>query len=197
MDKALDIRPAEVGTLGTLAHSLSRLPLMMRYGNNASKLEANLRTAMTHGDCLLVAHANDGSPVGLAWLLTTGTFGALGGYLKLIAVAPEAQVKGVGTALLAHFEREVFAASPNAFLLVSDFNIEAQRFYERHGYTRVGALPRLVLSDVDEFHLLETQDVLGNDGVGETYPQAVIVVGRSNFRQLLLRWDAYHRELPW
>ena len=33
------------------------------------------------------------------------------------------------------------AASPALFLLTSDFNHGAQRFYERRGYQRAGALP--------------------------------------------------------
>ena len=34
--------------------------------------------------------------------------------------------------------------------LVSDFNTDAQHFYERHGYVRAGALAGLVLPDVTE-----------------------------------------------
>jgi hypothetical protein len=33
---------------------------------------------------------------------------------------------------------------------VSDFNVDAHRFYEKHGYVKVGALPKLVRPDVDE-----------------------------------------------
>ena len=82
-------------------------------------------------------------------LYVDGTLG-LGGYLRLIAVVPGRERSGVGTALLAAFERTVAAESRHAFLLVSDFNAEAQRFYERHGYHRVGTLSRFVLPDADE-----------------------------------------------
>jgi GNAT superfamily N-acetyltransferase len=53
--------------------------------------------------------------------------------LRLIAVAADAQGQGIGAALL-----------------VSDFNIAAQRVYQRRGYQQVGTLPGLVLPDVDE-----------------------------------------------
>ena len=86
---------------------------------------------------------------GLAWFLREGTL-ALGGYLKLIAMLPGAEGKGAGALLLAAFEAEVSKRSAHAFLLVSDFNDGAQRFYERHGYARVGPLPGLVLPDVAE-----------------------------------------------
>jgi GNAT superfamily N-acetyltransferase len=74
----------------------------------------------------------------------------MGGYLRLLAVLEGAQGGGAGAALLAAFEAEVAKASAHAFLLVSDFNGGAQRFYLRHGYARVGALPGLVLPDVAE-----------------------------------------------
>jgi hypothetical protein len=35
-------------------------------------------------------------------------------------------------------------------LLCSDFNLDGQRFYEREGYARVGAIPDYVLSGVAE-----------------------------------------------
>jgi ribosomal protein S18 acetylase RimI-like enzyme len=97
---------------------------------------------------LLVAEGPVGL-LGLCWFLPAGTL-ALGGYLRLLAVVGEAQDAGVGGELLRAFEAEVGRASRHAFLLVSDFNHGAQRFYERHGYARVGAIPGLVLPDVAE-----------------------------------------------
>jgi hypothetical protein len=41
--------------------------------------------------------------------------------------------------------------------LVSDFNHGAQRFYERHGYRRIGALPALVLPSVAELVYWKTR----------------------------------------
>jgi ribosomal protein S18 acetylase RimI-like enzyme len=121
---------------------------MARYGRGAARIEADLRAALGRGDGLLLAGGPAG-PAGLCWYLPAGTL-ALGGYLKLIAVAPGAHGAGMGAALLRAFEAEVAKESRHAFLLVSDFNLGAQRFYERHGYARVGALPGLVLPDVAE-----------------------------------------------
>ncbi len=141
------VRPATVDDLAPLAAALAPLDLLSRYGHSAAGLEKTLRAAHGRGDGLLVW--DDGAPHGLAWYLARGTFG-LGGYLRLLAVAPQALGRGVGTELLRAYEEGVFAASAHAFLLVSDFNEAAQRFYERHGYLRVGALPGLVLADVSE-----------------------------------------------
>lgn len=145
----MELRHATAADLPPLAAGLARLPLMVRYGRAADRIEADLRAALLRGDGLLLA-VEAGHPTGLAWFLREGTLG-MGGYLKLMAVLPEAQARGTGAALLAAFEAEVAAVSRHAFLLCSDFNAPAHGFYEKHGWARVGALPGLVLEDVDEF----------------------------------------------
>ncbi len=142
------IRPLVEADLPALARGLAGLDLMRRYGRDAAALERALRGALDRGEGLLVAEEG-GAIQGLAWFLRSGTL-ALGGYLRLIAVLDAAQGRGAGAALLAAFEAEVVRESPHAFLLVSDFNAGAQRFYERHGYARVGPLPALVLPGVAE-----------------------------------------------
>jgi len=144
----MELRPAHAEDLAPLAAGLARLPLMVRYGRAAPQILADLEAALARGDGLLLA-VELGRPTGLAWFLRQGTLG-MGGYLRLMAVLTEAQARGTGAALLAAFEAEVAAASPQAFLLCSDFNLAAQRFYERRGWARVGALPGLVLPDVAE-----------------------------------------------
>lgn len=141
-------RPLEPAEIPALARALAELPLMVRYRRDAAALERSLSAAHGRGEGLLVAE-DAGSLRGLAWFLREGTL-AMGGYLKLIAMLPGAEGKGTGAGLLEAFEAETAARSAHAFLLVSDFNTEAQRFYERHGWARVGALPALVLPDVVE-----------------------------------------------
>ena len=142
------IRPLAAEEIPALARALAGVPLMVRYGRAPDALERSLAAAHARGERLLVA--DEGGDVrGLAWFLTQGTL-AVGGYLRLIAMLPGAEGKGAGASLLAAFEAETARESRHAFLLVSDFNEGAQRFYERHGYARVGALPALVLADVAE-----------------------------------------------
>jgi ribosomal protein S18 acetylase RimI-like enzyme len=142
------IRPLEAAELPALSEALAALPLMVRYGRGAAGLARALEAARARGDGLLVAE-DAGAVRGLAWFLTAGTL-ALGGYLKLIAVLPGGEGRGTGAALLRAFEAETARASAHAFLLVSDFNEGARRFYEREGYAVVGPLPGLVLPDVAE-----------------------------------------------
>ncbi len=144
----MSVRPLCPADLSALAPALAALPLMTRYRRGADAIAADLAAALARGDGLL-AWDVDGEARGLAWFLRDGTLG-VGGYLRLIALAEGAQGGGAGAALLAAFEAEVAKASRHAFLLVSDFNEPAQRFYERHGYARVGALPGLVLPEVAE-----------------------------------------------
>ncbi len=142
------IRPIEIADIPALAEGLAAVPLMVRYGRDAAALSRALEAARARGEGLLAAE-EDGRLRGIAWFLPSGTL-ALGGYLKLIALLPGAEGKGTGAALLRAFEQETARATAHAFLLVSDFNEGAQRFYEREGYLRVGALPGLVLPDVAE-----------------------------------------------
>ena len=142
------IRPLSSTEIPALAAVLADLPLMLRYKRTAEALGRDLEKALGRGDGLLVWDDGSGAE-GLCWYFASGTLG-LGGYLRLIAVSPKTQSKGIGKALLGAFEAGVAKESRNAFLLVSSFNEDAQRFYERHGYLRVGTLPALVLADVDE-----------------------------------------------
>ena len=142
------IRQASADDLNALADPIAELPLMQRYGHNAGKLARMWRDGLGRGDRILVSYDRQ-NPTGVAWFMPAGTLG-LGGYLRLIAVTSPAQRGGVGVELLSAFERETFAQSGHAFLLVSDFNTPAQRFYERHGYRRVGEIPALVVAGITE-----------------------------------------------
>jgi ribosomal protein S18 acetylase RimI-like enzyme len=147
-DDAIEIREAVLADIAPLAAALHGLPLLARYGVTEEGLRRDLGGALERGEGLLGA-VRDGAPVGFAWFLTGGTF-AVGGYLRLIAIAPGHQGGAVGGRLLDEVERRVAARSRFMFLLVSDFNAGAQRFYERRGYRPAGALEAFVRPDVDE-----------------------------------------------
>ena len=144
----MSVRPLQPADIPPLSVALALLPLMQRYNRPASAIVESLDSALTRGDGLLVYDDGNGAQ-GLSWFLSSGTFG-LGGYLRLMAVSPYTHRKGVGSALLKAYEAAVATQSRHTFLLCSDFNVDAQRFYERHGYSQVGRLPNLVVSGVDE-----------------------------------------------
>jgi ribosomal protein S18 acetylase RimI-like enzyme len=133
------VRPATVEDLGALAPRLATLPLFTAYGLDAARLASRWTDGLAKGDGLLVAET-PGQLLGLCWFLPRGVFGTAG-YLRTIALVPEAHGRGIGPLLLKAFEEGCGAPSGGWFLLTSDFNEGAQRFYRRHGYQEVGRLP--------------------------------------------------------
>jgi ribosomal protein S18 acetylase RimI-like enzyme len=75
----------------------------------------------------------------------------------LIGVNLAFQGQGVGDALMDAAEEIMFEKTKDIFLLVSDFNDGAQRFYQRRGYAQVGALTGYVLPDVVELIFRKTK----------------------------------------
>ena len=142
------IRAAIEADLAPLAEGIASQPLMQRYKRSAAGLAKSFRDALAAGEPLFVWDAGKG-PEAVLWYYPQGTLG-VGGYLRLIATVSGATRGGIGSKLLAAFEQAVAQKSAHAFLLVSDFNTDAHRFYERHGYVKVGSLPKLVRPDIDE-----------------------------------------------
>jgi len=76
---------------------------------------------------------------------------ARGGYLRAIGVAPLMRGRGIGKLLMTFAERATAEHCSNLFLCVSSFNTDAQDFYNRLGYTRVGTLPDLIIQHASEY----------------------------------------------
>ncbi|MCS6914507.1 MAG: GNAT family N-acetyltransferase [Myxococcales bacterium] len=146
--------PADVEAMAQLAQELAQQPLLRRYGATPAGLSAELtRLAASPTErgeqLLLVQAAGPGRLLGLARFHPSGTF-AVGGYLRLIALLPGHQGRGLGTALLRAVEDAVRAHSRALFLLVSQDNEAAQRFYARRGYQQAGCLPDFVRPGLTE-----------------------------------------------
>ena len=77
-----------------------------------------------------------------------------GPYLQFLGLLPGHQKHGLGQLLLAWFEGSARAAGDsNLWVAASDFNADALRFYERHGFSRVAALEGLVRDEKTELLL--------------------------------------------
>ncbi len=164
-------RLADLDAIAQLAATVALQPLLQRYGASAAGLHRELQRLIDPhlgpGDprrvgppeSLLLAHAappetGAGSETaadlwGLARFYTSGQFGN-GGYLRLLALRPGCEGRGIGTLLLRAVEDAVRAHSSSLFLLTSDFNHGAQRFYAREGYAPVGALPDFARAGITE-----------------------------------------------
>jgi ribosomal protein S18 acetylase RimI-like enzyme len=76
----------------------------------------------------------------LAGFVILSMSGALIGFIQTICIARSFRGRGLGSRLIEFAEQRIFCSSPNAFLCVSSFNLDARRLYERLGYTYVGEL---------------------------------------------------------
>jgi ribosomal-protein-alanine N-acetyltransferase len=79
--------------------------------------------------------------------------GALVGYIQSICVAPEWRNKGIGSQLMEFAEIRIFNESPNAFIMVSSFNPDAKRLYNRLGYKKIGELKDYIIPGHSEYLL--------------------------------------------
>jgi ribosomal-protein-alanine N-acetyltransferase len=79
--------------------------------------------------------------------------GALVGYIQSICVAPEWRNKGIGSQLMAFAEARIFREAPNAFIMVSSFNPDANRLYQRLGFETIGELKDYIIPRHSEYLL--------------------------------------------
>lgn len=142
------LRPLTHADIEDLAEWLYQIPLYQRYEFKPPVLISSLMNALSEGDWLQV-FSKETETLAFAWCQEHGTFGH-SPYLRLIAVRPGYQRKGIGHLLLQEAEAWARLSHSSFTLLVSDFNHSAQRFYRREGYLEVGRLPKFVLDDVDE-----------------------------------------------
>ena len=142
------IRPLTLDDVPAVAAIMAGNVLWQRYGVTVDSAARRLQRGLAAGATIAVA-VIDGRVAGFAWYVAEGAF-QRSGYIMLFGVAPDAHGQGIGRALLVHAEAALFATSSSIVLLVSDFNVEAQRFYQRHGYAQVGALPDYVKPGVSE-----------------------------------------------
>ncbi|MCA9839013.1 MAG: GNAT family N-acetyltransferase [Trueperaceae bacterium] len=149
-----ELRPMQASDIEGLISWVPSVPLWHRYGLTAPKLTTQLEAALKAGDLLRVAYDQEAygnqAACGFYWCQPKAAFGR-SAYLKLIGVKEDYRDKGIGDALLETLEQELKGSSKDLFLLVSDFNEGAQRFYLRHGFEKLGRISSYVLPEVDEF----------------------------------------------
>ena len=132
-----------------IAEWMARDAHWQRYGMREESIRTDFDDALARGDLLLVADAELPAR-GFAWCELNGMFGSQA-YLKRIGVDPAFAGRNIGGLLLDRVEVKVSETGPDTlFLLVSDFNEGAQRFYWRRGYQQIGEFPGLAVPGVTE-----------------------------------------------
>lgn len=94
-----------------------------------------------------------GEPAGF---LVISMQGAFVGYIQLVGVGSNFRGRGVGRSLIEFAEKRIFRETPNVFICVSDFNRQAQGFYAKLGYRRVGKLQDFIVAGHSEILLRKT-----------------------------------------
>ncbi len=143
------IRPLTASDIPHVADWIASTPLWQRYNYSAARATDSLTQALAQGDLLLTADCDGARACGLAWCIPRAAFGR-SVYLRLLGVRSDHYSAGLGAALLSAAEAQAAAIARDMILLVSDFNQDAQRFYQRQGYLHVGVIPGYVLPDVAE-----------------------------------------------
>ena len=146
MTRELAIRALALGDIDSIATWVAETPLWQHYHVTASGFAERLVNGLKNGATIFVAErANE--VLGFLWFVEHGAFNR-SAYVQLIGVRPGARSSGVGRTLMQFAESH--AKSNDIFLLVSDFNTEAQRFYQRLGYSQVGEIDDYVIPGTSE-----------------------------------------------
>lgn len=99
--------------------------------------------------------ARDQGTSSLLGFILLAPYGLAGSpYISSIAVAPDARGKRLGAQLL-RFAEQRYYNRQHIFLLVSEFNAGAQRFYRRNGYEFVGELDDYIVRGHSELLFLK------------------------------------------
>jgi GNAT superfamily N-acetyltransferase len=149
----LVLRPMTTADTSACAAIACSSAIGRRYGFEPASLAMDLASAMGTAGELFVAERH-GKVAGFAWIDPRGAFSAAP-YLRLIAVEESQRGAGVGAALLSEFESRTASVGRDWCLLVSDFNEDAQRFYERRGYRTAGALPDFARPGITEILMVK------------------------------------------
>ncbi len=144
----LVIRPISLADIPDCARWVAETPLWQRYGVTETSFRERLKDGLADGSTIYVAE-RAAQVVGFIWFVERGAFNR-SGYVQLIGVRPTERSQGVGRALMQFAEKEMLAHTRDVFLLVSDFNVAARRFYQRLGYQQVGILPDYVVRGICE-----------------------------------------------
>ena len=142
------LRKMQLTDIGVCARLMAASPLWQRYGVTEAIAAARFEQGLAHQADITVVE-QDGEVAGFIWYAARGAFNR-SGYIMLVGVDPDRLKQGIGRVLMEHAEQELFRTGKDIFLLVSDFNTDAQRFYRRLGYRQVGAIPDYLISGVAE-----------------------------------------------
>lgn len=146
----LCLRKGSQADMDECVEALIHSELGRKYFTEKKSAIAALEEGLASGN--LYVAVNRGEFAGFLHYLPKGAFHSFP-YLHLLVVKEAFRGKGVGSFMLSAWENLVDANK--LFLCVADFNPEAKRFYEAHGYRQAGEIPGLYREGITEFLMMK------------------------------------------
>jgi [ribosomal protein S18]-alanine N-acetyltransferase len=146
--EAIEIQKMKPEDAVLAAQIIDANDLFELYGLTEVRARELFLNALQDASNLIYALRINGVVSGFYWAIINGAFGR-SLYLRLIAIHPEYQSKGLGEKMIRHMEK-LPEASKGIFLLSSKNNFNAQRFYQRNGYQYVGEIKDYLKKGLDE-----------------------------------------------
>ncbi len=140
--KKAKIKDAE-SCLDCIKHSL----LWNAYYKDSSALDLVI-DAIRRKEIYVALNKNENC-IGFMGIVPKGGFGQFP-FLSILAVKKRYRNKNIGKQLLDTFETLAFKGNDCSFVLCSDFNKEAQKFYKKHKYIECGKIPGLFKPGITE-----------------------------------------------
>lgn len=142
--------PVDAGYLGV---AFAKSEPWSRYPFTADALTAYFEAEEDAAPRYVIAHGSD-IENNVAGVLGLRLNWLRGPYIQFLGVLPEHQNAGIGAQLLSWIsDTSAESGARNLWVAASDFNTNALRFYERHGFTRVATLDGLVQDGIGEILL--------------------------------------------
>lgn len=143
------IVPLQAEYIVSCARIMTDNTLWQRYDVTQSQAEEQISQGLASSDARILVALEEETITGFIWYYTKGTFHH-GAYIRLIGIHPEHQRKGIGAKLMKSAEADIATVTPHIFLLASDFNENAHRFYHRLGYENIGTVPNFAKDGISE-----------------------------------------------
>lgn len=141
----INIREATVIDFQSLAGIISIVKAWTCFGIG---YERALKLFKEMEDTIYIAEM-DKKVIGFITLRINGV-GNIGAYIRMIAVAEQYRGQGIGTVLINYVSDIASKNIPNLFLICSVENVDAQHFYKKIGFEKIGVMKDLVIKGHDE-----------------------------------------------
>lgn len=139
----LCLAPFPASEANALGQAFAAMDPWASYGYPADAIASYL--AGDERDGVRLVLRVDGEVAGALGLQTAWLRGP---YIRFLAILPAYQGRGLGTAILTWIEDEARKAEQrNVWVIASQINTGAIRFYERHGFTQTAQLDGLAYDD--------------------------------------------------